>query len=158
MKEYKGYYIDGFTFTSEADIDEFLKDLAIQKYRSALKLWKYKPTLANSINASSKAEELNRVHGVDWSIIQEIEKSVLSDKGAQGKMIFLAYWKDKDRNTYHGFVKADNRYEAKKILDNGFPEGRGFYVTAIYKADESQITPQSLTYNFPNTSEYKLFE
>ena len=69
-------------------------------------------------------------------------------------MIFLAYWKDKGRNTYHGFVKADNRYEAKKILDNDLD--RGFYVTAIYKADESQITPQSLTCNFQNTSEYKL--
>lgn len=69
--------------------------------------------------------------------------------------IFLAYWKDESRNTYHGFVKAENRYEAKKIVDNCLD--KGWYVTAIYKADESCITPQSLTVNFLNTSEYKLF-
>ena len=83
MKKYKGYYIDGFTFTSEAEIDEFKKELAINAYKKALRLWKYRPDMANGINASSKAEQLNRIHGVGWDVIEEIEKSVLSEKEVQ---------------------------------------------------------------------------
>ena len=69
-------------------------------------------------------------------------------------MLFFASW------TYHGeerrgFLKAKNENDARNILKTTLTPG--CIVKTITKAYEHQITPQSLTLNFANTTDYELF-
>ena len=71
-------------------------------------------------------------------------------------MLYKAYWRNNtDRKRHHGFVKACDPEKAFDIVTAKLQEG--FSVVAIYKASESEITPQSLTINFENLTQYKLF-
>jgi hypothetical protein len=71
-------------------------------------------------------------------------------------MIYIAYWRhNEERISHHGFVIANSRDEAYDIVMSKLQ--KGYQVTHIYNASENQITPQSLTINFPNTTDYHLF-
>ena len=70
-------------------------------------------------------------------------------------MIYKAEWKDSNLRTHEGFVNAKNRYEAFEITQNNL--NKDFIIVGIHDAKLHQITPQSLTINFPNTGDYKLF-
>lgn len=39
MKQYRGYYIDGATFNSKAEIDDFIKRSKLRKYRITQELF-----------------------------------------------------------------------------------------------------------------------
>lgn len=72
--------------------------------------------------------------------------------------IWQAYWRDRGtgkRVPAPGYVRAESRDEAYDIVKSMLHEG--YEVTAVYEASENWITPQSLTLNFPNESEYTLF-
>lgn len=71
-------------------------------------------------------------------------------------MIYIVYWRNKEnRIAHHGYVKAKSHDDAYDITMANLQ--KGYEVTAVYAASENQITPQSITINFPNTTEYRLF-
>lgn len=69
--------------------------------------------------------------------------------------IWQVYWRDENRNTYCGYVKASGRNAAYDITQGMLR--KGCRITAVYEASENWITPQSLTINFTNTTDYVLF-
>ena len=71
-------------------------------------------------------------------------------------MIYIVYWRNKkNRITHHGYVMAKNQNDAYDITLANLQEGNE--VTAVYTAKEHQITPQSITINFPNPASYSHF-
>lgn len=70
-------------------------------------------------------------------------------------MIYNVYWKDENMNRHNGFCKARSRDEAYDITAKLLQ--KGCVITAVYEANENSITPQSLTINFANTTDYDLF-
>ena len=72
------------------------------------------------------------------------------------KMIFkVFYQKANEKREHMAFVNAGNRYDAQRIAE-GLLNKECIVTNVVYGAMH-QITPQSLTLNFPNTSEYTLF-
>lgn len=74
-------------------------------------------------------------------------------------MLFMATWKQKAAPQQavgsRGFVKAESEKDARRIMQENLDSA--YEVTGIYPAQEHQITPQAITVNFRNTSEYRLF-
>jgi hypothetical protein len=77
MKNYKGYYIDNVIFHSTEEIDEFLRNQAIEAYKKAVELFASHSTLENSIYADSKAEVLVNLYGFTWNDVEELEIATL---------------------------------------------------------------------------------
>lgn len=73
MKKYRGYYIDGIVFSSEKEIDAFLKAEAIKSFRRAVQNFVRRPSMEASLYTAEKAEYLNNLHGMDWDEIEQIE-------------------------------------------------------------------------------------
>lgn len=74
-------------------------------------------------------------------------------------MLFKAYWKRKTAPPQVagncGFVRAESEKDARRIMQENLSSE--FEVTDVHEAQEHQITPQAITVNFRNTSEYALF-
>ena len=71
-------------------------------------------------------------------------------------MLFACHWKDCwVGRPCSGYVKAKDVDEARKIIYDHLMNG--CELIQIKPADESWITPQSLTINFPNLTDYELF-
>jgi len=74
-------------------------------------------------------------------------------------MIYRAYWKKKTSPEYvagHcGYVKACSKSDARRIVEENLDSA--YEVTEVIEAAEHMITPQSITINFRNTSEYSIF-
>ena len=68
--------------------------------------------------------------------------------------IWQVYWRDRRTglDPAHGYVKAESRDDAYDIAKSMLREG--YEVTAVYEATENWITPQSLTMNFRNNTDY----
>ena len=70
--------------------------------------------------------------------------------------IYQVYWRNKTtREVNHGYVKAESEKQAYDITMGKLQ--KGWSVSAVYPATENQITPQSLTLNFINATDYTLF-
>ena len=78
MKQYKGLYIDGTIFTCKADIDSFLKEKAIEAYKTAVKAFCEHTDMEHSLYADQKAEYLNAQFGMDWDEIEAIELEAMA--------------------------------------------------------------------------------
>ena len=65
------------------------------------------------------------------------------------------FWKSSDGNSCRGFVKAKTRVGAIRIATGKLKPT--CIITGCVEGAEHQITPQSITLNFANESEYKLF-
>lgn len=72
MKQYKGYYIDGVIFSSEADIDEHIKAAMIRSYKVACEMFSRHSDMEHSIYASEIAVRLHAL-GLTWDEIEQIE-------------------------------------------------------------------------------------
>lgn len=74
-------------------------------------------------------------------------------------MIYRAYWKMKTSPEYvpghFGYVKACSESDARRIVQENLDSA--YEVIEITEAAEHMITPQSITINFRNTSEYTIF-
>lgn len=70
-------------------------------------------------------------------------------------MIWLVFWKNCYGQSFRGFVKAKARRGAITIAQRKLQTD--CIITGCVQAYEHQITPQSITLNFENTSEYELF-
>ena len=70
-------------------------------------------------------------------------------------MIWLVFWKNCYGQSFRGFVKARTRRGAITIAQRKLQTE--CIITGCVQGYEHQITPQSITLNFENTSEYELF-
>lgn len=76
MKQYKGYYIDHIYFHSEADIDAFVKQQAIDRYKQMCRLFVRHSTMELSVIMSEQADRLHNIFGMDYNDIEAIEIDV----------------------------------------------------------------------------------
>jgi hypothetical protein len=67
-------------------------------------------------------------------------------------MLFKVFWKKSDGGSEMGFIKANTRTGAVRMTEKMLR--KGCVVTGCVEGFAHQITPQSLTLNFPNTSDY----
>lgn len=73
MKQYKGYYIDHVVFNSEAEIDNFIKEQAIEKYKMLCAMFAKKPSMELTAIMCDKADYLHNVCGLTYAEIEDIE-------------------------------------------------------------------------------------
>lgn len=73
MKKYRGYYIDGSCFKNQKEIDEFLKEQAINSFKIAVELFCKYRNMEASIYESEKAEVLVKQFGFTWGEVEELE-------------------------------------------------------------------------------------
>ena len=73
MKRYKGYYIDHVNFSSEKEIDEFLKDKAIERFKVLNDIFSRHPSIEASIVCGQQARRLHDDFGFDWEEIERME-------------------------------------------------------------------------------------
>lgn len=73
MKKYKGYYIDKVAFRSEAEIDGFVKQLAIREYKIRCQVFSLNGTMEASILADEQAQKLNKEYGISWEELEAME-------------------------------------------------------------------------------------
>lgn len=79
MKNYKGYYIDKVIFNNEHDIDEFLKNQAIEAYKKAIQIFASNSTMEASIWCDEKAEKLVNQFGFTWEQVEQLEIEALKE-------------------------------------------------------------------------------
>jgi hypothetical protein len=73
MKKYKGYYIDKVIFNTEADIDNFIKEQAINAYRVAVEMFARHCDIEHSTYCTECAERLVKYHGMTWEEVEMLE-------------------------------------------------------------------------------------
>ena len=70
-------------------------------------------------------------------------------------MIWRVFWKTSDSQSFGGFVRANTRTGAIRIA--GQKLQKGTVICGCVEAYSHQITPQSITLNFPNETDYQFF-
>ena len=73
MKQYKGYYIDKVFFHSESDIDDLIKRKGVDRYKMLCTMFASKPSMELSVMMTDAARYLNKVCGLSYDEIEEIE-------------------------------------------------------------------------------------
>ncbi len=77
MTQYKGYYIDHIYFHSKAEIDNFIKEQAIDRYKMMCRMFvKDDAGMELSILMSEQADRLHNQFGMDYNEIEAIEIEV----------------------------------------------------------------------------------
>lgn len=72
MKKYKGYYIDHVSFNSEEEIDDFLKQKAIEYYKITCQVFAIQKTVEASLYMDEQAQKLNKKYGISWEELEEM--------------------------------------------------------------------------------------
>lgn len=75
MKSYKGYYIDGFWFKNEAEIDKWLLDKAVAEYKDMVKYFSKHCSMEVSVHLDNLADRLHTNFGLEYDEIEIIEIS-----------------------------------------------------------------------------------
>lgn len=77
--------------------------------------------------------------------------------GRKGQIMALYHvsWRTEGGAIYHGFVRAYNMEYAYDVAKANL--NKSCYILSISDAYESMITPQSLTINFRNDTDYHSF-
>lgn len=73
MIKYKNYYIDGTVFKSKNDIDEHLKNLAIERYKKLNKMFSKNPSIELSSLLSDLSIKLHDEHKLSYNEIELLE-------------------------------------------------------------------------------------
>ena len=76
MTQYKGYYIDHVIFNSKSDIDNRIKEQAIDRYKMMCRKFMDDSTMELSILMSNHADYMHNVCGMDYNDIEAIEIEV----------------------------------------------------------------------------------
>lgn len=76
MTKYKGYYIDHVIFHSKAEIDNFIKNQAIDRYKMMCRMFANDGGMELSIIMSDHADYMHNVCGMDYNEIEAIEIEV----------------------------------------------------------------------------------
>jgi hypothetical protein len=73
MKNYKGYYIDKIMFNSEAEIDKFLEDQAVLKFKQLNKYFAEHASMEAAQVCEEQAKVLHNKFGYSWERIEQLE-------------------------------------------------------------------------------------
>ena len=73
MTQYKGYYIDHIYFNSEAEIDDHIKQKAVEEYQRRIRYFAGHSTMEASIFCSEQADLLHNNFGFSYEEIEAIE-------------------------------------------------------------------------------------
>lgn len=73
MRQYKGYYIDKVVFNNEAEIDEFIKNQAVERFMQLNRYFEKHTTLEASIACSKQADLLHNQFGFSYEELEEME-------------------------------------------------------------------------------------
>ena len=73
MKKYKGYYIDHVVFNSKADIDTFIKEETIAKYKKLAKMFSQKPSMELVTYMQPYMAKLHDECGLSYDEIEALE-------------------------------------------------------------------------------------
>lgn len=73
MTQYKGYYIDGITFKTKKEIDEFIKKNNIELFKRYCKIFSNHPTIEASIVCAEQATKLHDNFNISHNEIEAIE-------------------------------------------------------------------------------------
>lgn len=77
MEKYRGCYIDNVYFHNEKEVDEFLKNKAVESYIMLIQLFTEKPQFEYAAMVEKQAENLVKNFGFDWEQIEELEARAL---------------------------------------------------------------------------------
>lgn len=72
MRQYKGYYIDGIHFKNKEQVDEFIKDKAVESYKTACRLFLRDFSFEASCFCADQADRLHAL-GFTWEEIEQFE-------------------------------------------------------------------------------------
>ena len=73
MTQYKGYYIDHIYFNSKAEIDDHIKQKAVEEYQRRVRYFADHSTMEASIFCSEQADLLHNSFGFSYEEIESIE-------------------------------------------------------------------------------------
>ena len=73
MKQYKGYYIDNVIFNSTEDVDNFLKQQAVENFKKLNKFFAERVDFGICQMCNEQAERLHRDFGFTWDEIEQME-------------------------------------------------------------------------------------
>lgn len=73
MTQYRGYYIDNDVFFSKADIDNFIKSQAVEKFIKLNKYFSEHLTMEASVACTEQAKILHDSFGFSWEEIEAME-------------------------------------------------------------------------------------
>lgn len=76
MTQYKGYYIDHVIFNSETDIDSFIKEQAISRYKMMCQMFSKDSSMELCAIMGDQADYMHHVCGMDYNEIEAIEIEV----------------------------------------------------------------------------------
>ena len=73
MTQYKGYYIDNIYFHSKAEIDNHIKNQAVESFKRLHRYFADHPTMEVSIRCSAEADRLHNIFGFSYEEIEALE-------------------------------------------------------------------------------------
>lgn len=73
MIKYKGYYIDGSVFKSKNDIDNHIKNLAIERYIKLSRMFSKNPSMELCSLLSDLSIKLHEQHHLSYDEIEVLE-------------------------------------------------------------------------------------
>lgn len=73
MTQYKGYYIDNIYFHSKAEIDNHIKNQAVEGFKRLHRYFAEHPTMEVSIRCSEEADRLHNIFGFSYEEIEALE-------------------------------------------------------------------------------------
>lgn len=90
MKKYIGYYIDGVYFNHKCEIDNFIKEQSIERYKMLVKMFANNSIMEISIACSDAADFLHNECGLSYEEIEQIEISVLESLNNQAEVCCIS--------------------------------------------------------------------
>ena len=73
MTQYKGYYIDHIYFHSKAEIDAYIKQMAVEEYQRRIRYFADHSTMEAFIFCDEQADRLHDIFGFSYEEIEELE-------------------------------------------------------------------------------------
>ena len=73
MEQYKGYYIDNIYFNRKDEIDDHIKQKAVEEYQRRIRYFADHSTMEASIFCSEQADLLHNNFGFSYEQIEAIE-------------------------------------------------------------------------------------
>lgn len=79
MKNYRGYYIDGVIFHSKSEIDAFIKEQAINKYKMYCRMFHEDSSMELIAIMSAHEIYMHDVCGMEYGEIEDIQIATFAE-------------------------------------------------------------------------------
>lgn len=79
MTQYRGYYIDKVIFNNKTDIDNFIKDQAVERFKKLNKYFAEDPCMEVSAMCTDQARYLHENYGFSYEELEEMEIEALKE-------------------------------------------------------------------------------